>query len=502
MLIFNNHFESRLNYLNYKLFLISEKNNLRLILILQKIAGNNLSSRLKSVQTIFCKNNNFLNSKDLFPISSKDKIFIALNLNLRFVFYNFDIFFFLKKNGLSFSFKLPFIYHKCFLMLCNFTVLPVIEAKLDRFSYGFRPFRNSKDCFLEIVNFISKKQSFSCILKANISFSNFNINWLTKYFPFNKNLLNFIFKDVNENFQINKNMIFFSTLFNFLLNELVRFKNYYLFLIRYKNNVLVFSNNYEYLNYLKFLFFKFLSSKDFNIKVSKQIYLNSSSFDPFYFLDWRFQKLKNLTISAEVSQNAFRYYKSNLKIFLKNSQNVEVSKFLTKLNHLILNWKINNNYSNSFFIQASKLDLYLSRLLWKWSKRRHPRRNNSWIYSKYWKSFGGVWKFFAIDFSNGNLVFLKSHNFKKTKRLYKLPRAFKVFNLENYQKLNLIWFKKSKFNFLNIYRSLWNKQKGICFNCQKPINYLSLDSVKIIRNSNSLNNALSELILIHTNCKL
>ena len=198
---------------------------MRSIFILQRIIGNNLSTRLKSVEIVVCKNKNLFHFKDLFPISSKDKIFTALNLNLKFVFAQFDSFYFLKKNGLSLSFRLPFIYHKCFLVLCNFSVLPVIDGKLDRFSYGFRPFRNCKDCFLEITNFFSKKQSFLWTLKYKIPFSILNTNWLIKYFPFNKNLLNFILNKIQYNFEIAKNNIFFSTLVNFLLNGLVRFTN-------------------------------------------------------------------------------------------------------------------------------------------------------------------------------------------------------------------------------------------------------------------------------------
>ena len=65
------------------------------------------------------------------------------------------------------------------------------------------------------------------------------------------------------------------------------------------------------------------------------------------------------------------------------------------------------------FLFARELDVYLYRLLWKWAKRRHPRRNNTWIYSKYWKVFGGIWSFYVVNNLNGELTFLNSHVYLK-----------------------------------------------------------------------------------------
>lgn len=288
------------------------------------------------------------------------------------------------------------------------------------------------------------------------------------------------------------------------VNNFCSFNNK-LILLRYKDKLLICTSTYEYLNSFKFLLKNFLFSKGLTISKKQEIYLSSSSFDSFHFLYWKFKKLQDQSIISEISNNAIRCYKSKLKICIKNSQNFNLSKFLKKINFFISKWRMENNYCTSFFISACMLDIYLYRLLWKWAKRKHPRRSNSWIYSNYWKSFGGVWKFFCIDSSNGKLVFLKSHTLLKTKRFYKLPRSFKVFNLENYQKLNFIWFNKSKLSFNSIYRALWNKQKGMCFNCFKSINYFHFNSSKIFKSSKVLkvpHNQFSQLVLLHDKCIL
>lgn len=276
-------------------------------------------------------------------------------------------------------------------------------------------------------------------------------------------------------------------------------------MLRYKNKVLVFTNNYNRLNSFKVLINKFLFNKGLRVKKKNETYyISSSAFDSFDFLNWKFRNLQNNNILSEISSTFLRSYKSKLKVFIKNSHNLSLSEFLKKINFLILKWRIKNNYCTSRFKSASNLDVYLYRLIWKWAKRKHPRRSNSWIYTNYWKAFGGVWKFFTLDSNNGQLIFLKSHISLKTKRLYKLPRSFKVFNLENYQKLNFVWFNKSTLNFNLIYRVLWNKQKGTCFNCSRQLNYFNCNEIKIFKKTKFLkviNNPFSQLVLIHNHCK-
>jgi RNA-directed DNA polymerase len=268
---------------------------------------------------------------------------------------------------------------------------------------------------------------------------------------------------------------------------------------------LIFTNNYDYLNSFKLLLNKFLSQKGLIVKKQHEIYFKSSSiFYSFRFLNWKFRNLQNNNIISDISNNSLRYYKSQLKGFIKNSQNFSVAEFLTKINFMILKWRIKNNYCTSFVSCAYKLDVYLYRLIWKWAKRKHSRRSNSWIYENYWRAFGGVWKFVTTDNNNGNLIFLKSHISLKTKRLCKLPRSFKVFNLENYQKLNFIWFNKSQLSFNLIYRVLWNKQNGTCFNCLRQLNYFHFNDMTIFKKTRflkSINSPVSELILIHKHCK-
>ena len=274
-------------------------------------------------------------------------------------------------------------------------------------------------------------------------------------------------------------------------------------ILYFNNKLLVFTNNYNQIVYFKHFFHKFLIYKGINFNCAN--FFSYSIFDSFFFLHWKFQKSFNDNIISQSSNTCLRQYKCHLKLFIKNSLNIKLFPFLQKINSFIIKWRVENNYSNSFFLVAFKLDIYLYRLIWKWAKRKHPRRNNSWIYSKYWKSFSGVWKFFAIDLNTGQLAFLTSHFSIKSKRLSSLPRSLKIFDLNNYQKLNAIWFNKSRLNFHTLYRFLWNKQKGVCSSCLKPINYFDFTSIKIFNSLKSLkviDPSYSKFFLIHNSCEL
>lgn len=268
------------------------------------------------------------------------------------------------------------------------------------------------------------------------------------------------------------------------------------------NKLLVFTNNYNQIIYFKSFFTKFLIYR--GIRFSCTNFFSYSIFDSFFFLHLKFQKSFNNSIISEPSSTYIRQYKCHLKLFIKNSLNIKLFSFLQKINSFVIKWRVETNYSTSFFLLASKLDIYLYRLIWKWAKRKHPRRNNSWIYSKYWKSFSGVWKFFAINSNTGQLEFLVSHFSIKTKRLSSLPRSLKIFDLNNYQKLNAIWFNKSRLNFHILYRLLWNKQKGVCFCCFKSISYFDFNNIKIsnrFKASKVIDPFDSKFFLIHNICK-
>lgn len=147
-------------------------------------------------------------------------------INLRNFSLNNEIhsFYFSKKNGFSLFFQLPNFYMSCIQCLWNCSVLPIVDNDSDKYSYGFRPFRNVQDLFFEIKNSFLKKKLFLWILdfKFNFHTTLSNNYWLLKNFPMEKRILKSWFKPTFLNcFPCIDNSNIFFSLINFSINGLV-----------------------------------------------------------------------------------------------------------------------------------------------------------------------------------------------------------------------------------------------------------------------------------------
>jgi len=219
----------------------------------------------------------------------------------------------------------------------------------------------------------------------------------------------------------------------------------------------------------------------------------------FDFLFWKFSRSSLGYLKAKVNPNVVKNYKIKLKSIVKNSKNVNLFQTLKIINSEINKWINIYSVSDCWKSLSSDLDLYLYKLFWRFVRRCHPRRSNTWIYSKYWKSFSGVWKFVIFDSLNGKFCFLKLH-FSYHKIIYSIPSSLITFNLFNKRKFLFILFKKFENNFIGSYHFLYLKQKGLCSFCGRPF---SFNNVKIVSKSSFLKkNKISvlDLFLLHSFC--
>lgn len=190
-------------------------------------------------------------------------------------------------------------------------------------------------------------------------------------------------------------------------------------------------------------------------------------------------------------------YKLRLKTLIKSSFNLTLLKVLQLLNKEIYNW-INAIDNFTFINLCRELDIYLYKLLWKFVRRLHPRRYNSWIYNKYWKSFSGIYKFVYFDKKIGRFYFLKTH-ISYSKNSFCSPLQLDVACFFNYRKVFFSLYKKSRFHLEGIKRFLFIKQKGLCFFCFKPVN-LYFSKTLISNFKFSYKSYPIQFFLIHTYC--
>lgn len=204
------------------------------------------------------------------------------------------------------------------------------------------------------------------------------------------------------------------------------------------------------------------------------------------------------SLSCKFSRNNIKNQKAKLKLLIKDFSDLPTINLVNNLNVLIYNWSNVYSFCESFYYTCNELDVYLHRLLWRWAKRRHPRRKSIWLYSKYWKYFLGRWKFFAVDVLTKQIMFLNSHNFLAKENL-SLPYSLNVFDYLDKKKKEKFCFEKLPLSIRGIFRFLWIQQKGACLICKKTFVHTEFVNIKIC-NINKRVNFLKNLALIHKYC--
>nr|YP_007517037.3 RoaA [Euglena viridis]AEY70809.3 RoaA [Euglena viridis] len=435
-------FETKVLNIQNDIFIASKNINFRLIRFHQRLLTSSLVGRLLSVRNAIEKDNfNFL--------SSRDKLCIVLNLKYNRFLDKETKFYFLKNSGLSFFYKNFSLYDTSFQALTSLTCLPFIEFTSDRTIYGFRPYRDCSDLLFSIKSFFLK------IIKK-------------------------IFGVVLESF-----------FFNNKLDSQLK-------MIRIFDNIYVFSNFPNKFQHYKLILIKFFNIR--GIKLSEKSFLIYSFYEGFEFLGWKLQKSSFSFLLSQVSKNNIKSYKLDLKAIVKNSINVNLSKTLRILNFKIDEWI--NCYSLSDFWNniANDLDLYLYKLLWKFFKRCHPRRSNSWIYHKYWKNLSGSWKLIAYDPLNGGISLLKSHN-RFMDFHFAFPLMLNTFDKRNHKKISITLYEKYKKNFYSFYYLIYKRQKGLCFCCRRSLGFSNLKLVNLSRFTIKKRlNLVSNLHFFHSYC--
>jgi RNA-directed DNA polymerase len=261
---------------------------------------------------------------------------------------------------------------------------------------------------------------------------------------------------------------------------------------------LFFTSNFTDIFYIKSVFLKFLKVRGLFLENSFSSF--QFSYNKFKFLDWDFFLYNNSSFCI-LSKFIIRDYKRILKMIIKNSIHSTIFDLIKTLNFQISIWVSKLDYLSFGQDICGEMDIFLYKLLWRWAKRRHPRRTSIWIYSKYWKYIFGSWRFFSIDFSTGNICFLKSHFFRNIV-VYRLPLSLNIYNIYNVKKFNSVLLKKTRSEVTGIYRVLVDNQKGLCFVCNKPFGTCFVDKLRIISVFKSFNSFGLRLVLIHYYCNL
>ncbi|WP_353277437.1 group II intron reverse transcriptase/maturase [Wolbachia endosymbiont (group A) of Agelastica alni] len=284
---------------------------------------------------------------------------------------------------------------------------PVAETVSDRHSYGFRPKRSCADATVSCHLLLASRNQLQWILEGDIKgcFDNINHEWLMKHIPMEKKILH---RWLKAGFLESKTLypttagtpqggIISPILANLALNGLEKLlesrfgklgsrrRNKIrsgVNVIRYADDFIISGNTREVLeNEVKPLVSSFLHERGLILSEEKtKITSITAGFDFLGCNVRRYNKKLIIKPSKESIKRLLNKARALIKANIANTQAV----LIRLLNSLLRGW--GNYYSHVCAKRAfHKIDHEIMCALWKWAKKRHPRKGLRWIKNRYFK---------------------------------------------------------------------------------------------------------------------
>lgn len=364
---------------------------------------------------------------------------------------------------------------------------PVSETTADAKSFGFRKGRSAHDACEYIFTALSRKTSPQWVLEGDIRgcFDHISHDWLIEHIPMDKSVLKqflkagFIFRDelfpteegtpqggvispILANMTLDGMQKILSDRFhtNRLGKVDLRFKNAHkVNLVRYADDFIVTAATREIAEEAKMLLRDFLESRGLELSEEKTLITHID--DGFDMLGWTFRKFKGKLI-VKPSRKSVKALNVNLhETVLGRGKAWRQEDLIHKLNQQLRGWA---NYHQSACAKDafSRADHILYEMLWRWAKRRHPKKNRRWITSNYWHR--KELKNWVFTTGKEELIWLgevpivRHAKVRMDANPYLDTEYFTRRKFQNGMKRLSGWFKK-----------IWRNQHGCCYHCGLPM---------------------------------
>jgi len=436
-----------------------------------------------------------------------------------------------KANNKKRPLGIPTMKDRAMQALFKLALEPIAEIMADGHSYGFRKGRSTSDAIEQCFNTLSKKNSATWILEADIEgcFDNIDHQWLLDNVPMDKKILKKWLKagymESGRHYPTEKGTpqggIISPLLMNITLDGLQtrlsekfpnkstsRKPNPKVNLVRYADDFIITGISREQLEDLvKPEIEKFLKIRGLSISKAKtKITHIDSGFD---FLGQNIRKYDGKLL-IKPSNSSLRNVIRKIRKILKDNKTVSQERLIQLLNPIIRGWAMYHRHvvsKRSF----SKLSHVIFRMIWRWAKRRHPNKNLRWIKSKYFKRIENVEWTFACEGQHLNKAKGKETVLYKLFDPQKLPikRHVKIRSetspfdeqWDDYFEERLEKKMKQELSGNKKLQTLWNWQGGKCPICQQPITTTTdWDTHHVIPKKQGGSDRLSNLQLLHINC--
>lgn len=295
---------------------------------------------------------------------------------------------------------------------------PISETTADPNSYGFRKGRSTADAIGQCFNALARGRCSQWILEADIKecFDRISHDWLLKNIPMDKNILQkwlkagFMDKTILHPSESGtpQGGIVSPILANMALDGLetilrdnfrekmikgqriMKGVNY----VRYCDDFIITGKTKEILeNEVKPLVEDFLKQR--GLELSKEKTKITHIEEGFDFLGQTVRKFKGKFLTKP-SKESVKFFLKKIREIVKARKTATQAELIRSLNPLIRGWA---NYHRHIVASKtfSKLNHEIWRILWNWSRRRHPNKGNPWVKYRYFvKINGNNWAFACI----------------------------------------------------------------------------------------------------------
>lgn len=385
---------------------------------------------------------------------------------------------------------IPTMYDRAMQALYALALEPVAESTADVKSFGFRKGRSCHDACEYIFTALSRDFCPKWILEGDIKgcFDNISHDWLINNIPMDKSILKqflkagFVFKKqlfptedgtpqggiispILANMALDGMQLALDKEFNSnKQGEVVSYKKvgHQVNLVRYADDFIITAIDKGTAERAKQVIKEFLSTRGLELSESKT--LISHIDDGFDFLGWNFRKYKGKLIVKPSKKSIDTFVRSLSDTILKRGKAWKQDVLILKLNQQIRGWA---NYHQSVVASEAfaHIDFILFNLLYRWAKRRHPKKGKWFITTKYWRRIGNRSWVFATD--NNELL-----------RVDHIPivRHIKVkMNMNPF--IDKEYFAERKFKqgmrrLSGRFKIIWKNQEGKCYHCGMPLDVL------------------------------
>lgn len=397
-----------------------------------------------------------------------------------------------KSNGKERPLGIPTMRDRAMQALHLLALDPVLESVSDPNSYGFRKNRCTADAMAQIFVKMSRKVAAVWVLDADIEgfFDNLNHQWLVDHVCMDKSILRKWLKSgvvdrgrlVATTAGTPQGGIASPALANWALNGLetglikhldakwgpTNAKKLKVGVIRYADDFVVTGASQELLETeIRPWVDAFLAERGLRLSAAKtRIVHIDQGFD---FLGWHFRKYSEKLLIKPSQKNVRTFY-DKVKKVIGDHLMVKQEDLIRLLNPMLRGWA---HYHSPVVAKEtfSRLEWFIQWRLWRWAKRRHPKKSADWIRRKYWQPVGDrKWVFAAtVKMADGSKSTMELYSLSSTpiERHRKVKGDYRPYDRQ-WEMYGETLRQERMLNKMR-YRTEWAKlyvdQRGLCALC-------------------------------------